>query len=466
MNLLKGYIVPHPPILVMGTEGEKAKIEATQKAYEEISKEIGTSDADIVVLITPHGPVFVDGLCVYDGNRISGDFSRFGHREITGIWDNDLEYIEKLQEKATAHDITLVKIDDDLMNTFNIPDALDHGAMVPLHMLAQGLSDKKIVVINYGLLPVETLYQFGQLITETLEEQHKKGIVIASGDLSHYLSEDGPYGFREEGEAFDKAYVQAFEKGDWESLLFVEKHLLVQAGECGKRSIEILLGAFDRVAYSTDKLSYEAPFGVGYMVGRLSPEAETASRFDGVVKRHQEILQHHRANEGDVVKLARKAIEIYLRDGYVYRPEDRLEIEASGRRSGVFVSLKDSGGLRGCIGSTGGIAPTVEEEIVEMAVKAATRDPRFDPVSFEELEGLTISVDILSPSEPVEDRATLDPKKYGVIVSSGHKQGLLLPDLEGIDTIEEQISIALNKAGIDPLNEVYQVYKFTVKRYY
>ena len=466
MNLLMGYIVPHPPILIVGDVEEKAQVASTIKAYQRVKEEIRSSDAELIVLITPHGPVFVDGLCVYDGEQLNGDFSKFGHREITGIWDNDIEFVECLQEKSSENGVPLVKMDQQLIEEFNLTSSLDHGAMVPLYLLGEALEGKKVVVINYGLLQVDALYQFGRQITATLEAQNKKGVVIASGDLSHYLSESGPYGYRKEGEVFDQMYVQAFEDSDLKNLLFVDPVLLEQAGECGKRSIEILLGTFDYCDFTSEKFSYEAPFGIGYLLGRLMPKNSASSKMEEVLQLKKEILHAQHNGESDVVQLARAAIKHYLIEGRTYAIQEKLSIEASGKRSGVFVSLKDAGGLRGCMGSTGGIAPTVEEEIVDMAIKAATRDPRFNPVEPEELEGLTISVDILSASEEVGDKSELDPKNYGVIVSSGYKQGLLLPNLEGIDTVEDQLSIALNKAGINPDQETYKMYKFTVKRYY
>ncbi len=467
MSLLNGYILPHPPLLVVGSEEQKKRLSQTLLAFERVSSEIKNSEAELVVLITPHGPLFVDGLCVYDSSKIDGNFSSFGHKEITGIWDNDTKFIEFLYNKSQEKRIPFVKLDQQIVKEFDLSSELDHGALVPLKLLDGALNNKKVVVINYGLLPVDTLYTFGKLVSESINAQQKKTIVIASGDLSHYLSESGPYGYREEGVRFDHEYVQSFSEDRWENLLFVNPSLLEKAGECGKRSMEILLGAFDRQGYITENLSYEAPFGVGYLVGRIAPTKQIVdSRLPIILKKQQELINERINKESSVVSLARKAIHQFLTTGQTLRNIDSLEIEESGQRFGVFVSLKDSGGLRGCMGSTGGISPTVEEEIVEMAIKSATRDPRFDELELEELNRLSITVDILNKSEQVIDHSELDPSKYGLIAKSNHKQGLLLPELEGIDTIEEQLSIVLNKAGINPLVEEYQLYKFTVKRFY
>ncbi len=166
-----------------------------------------------------------------------------------------------------------------------------------------------------------------------------------------------------------------------------------------------------------------------------------------------------------LVKLARRAIEEYVRRGVVIPPPPPEEMTPEMReRAGTFVSLKKHGELRGCIGTFLPVCDNVAEEVIRNAIAAATEDPRFPPVREEELEELDISVDVLSPPEPVSDISQLDPKRYGVIVESGWRRGLLLPDLEGVDTVEQQLAIAMAKAGISP-GEPVKVYRFTVRRY-
>jgi len=171
--------------------------------------------------------------------------------------------------------------------------------------------------------------------------------------------------------------------------------------------------------------------------------------------------------EHPLVQLARRTIETYVREGRVIDPPDELTPEMQ-RRAGVFVSLHDSRGqLRGCIGTIEPTEPNVALEIIRNAIAAATRDPRFPPVRADELEGLDIHVDVLTPPEPVESLDELDPKRYGVIVQSKvspWKRGLLLPDLEGVDTVEYQVDIARRKGWIAP-DEPVQLYRFQVKRY-
>lgn len=163
------------------------------------------------------------------------------------------------------------------------------------------------------------------------------------------------------------------------------------------------------------------------------------------------------------VRLALDAIENYVKHGRIIAVPSDLPAELLNSRAGVFVSLKKHGALRGCIGTIEPCRSSVAEEIIANAISAAARDPRFLPVEAEELSELDCSVDVLSTPEPctVDD---LDPREYGVIVESGGRRGLLLPDLVGVDTVDEQVDIARRKAGIGP-NEPVSLYRFRVTRY-
>ncbi|MFZ3064756.1 MAG: AmmeMemoRadiSam system protein A [Nitrospirota bacterium] len=164
-----------------------------------------------------------------------------------------------------------------------------------------------------------------------------------------------------------------------------------------------------------------------------------------------------------LVKLAKEAIKEYVKNRRVIKPPDDLTEEMKGQ-AGVFVSLKKSGQLRGCIGTFAPTAKNIAEEVIHNAISAATRDPRFQPVGLSELEEIDYSVDVLTEPEKIAGPEGLDPKRYGVIVKCGIRKGLLLPDIEGVDTVEEQIDIAMSKAGIYK-DEPVELYRFEVKRY-
>lgn len=163
-----------------------------------------------------------------------------------------------------------------------------------------------------------------------------------------------------------------------------------------------------------------------------------------------------------LVRLAKKTVDAYVRKGEVFQPK-RLTAEMK-EQSGVFVSIHKLGELRGCIGTFEPQHDNVAEEIVANAISSAARDPRFLPVTKKELKNLDYSIDVLSKPERVESQKQLDPKRYGVIVEAGWRKGLLLPDLEGVNTVDEQVEICRLKAGIEPDEEV-ELYRFEVKRY-
>lgn len=164
-----------------------------------------------------------------------------------------------------------------------------------------------------------------------------------------------------------------------------------------------------------------------------------------------------------VVKLAKETVESYVKEEKVINPPAELIPEMK-EQAGVFVSIHKQGELRGCIGTFEATKSSVAEEIIFNAISSATRDPRFSPITPDELEKLEYSVDILTKPELVDNEEQLDPKKYGVIVESEGRRGLLLPDLEGVDTVERQTEICRSKAGIFP-DEPVKLYRFQVRRY-
>jgi AmmeMemoRadiSam system protein A len=166
-----------------------------------------------------------------------------------------------------------------------------------------------------------------------------------------------------------------------------------------------------------------------------------------------------------LVKLAQDTVELYVREGKIYEVKDDDMPPELNERAGVFVCLKIRGNLRGCIGTFQATEPTIARETVRNAISAATCDPRFPCLRTAELDAIEYTVDVLTPPEKVRDKSELDPRRYGVIVQSRGRRGLLLPDLEGVDTVDYQISIAMQKAGIPPGADV-ELSRFEVKRYH
>lgn len=164
------------------------------------------------------------------------------------------------------------------------------------------------------------------------------------------------------------------------------------------------------------------------------------------------------------VKLAKESLEYYVKNGSNYGDLRDLPAEMLENQRGIFVSLKKDGNLRGCIGTIEPSRENIAKEIIQNAVWAGVQDPRFDPVTEDELEQLVYSVDVLYPPEEITSKEELNVSKYGVIVSMGQRHGLLLPNLEGVDSVEQQIEISLMKAGIGA-EEKYSIKRFEVVRH-
>ena len=239
-----------------------------------------------------------------------------------------------------------------------------------------------------------------------------------------------------------------------------------RAAECGHRSFVIMAGALDGVAVNAEKLSHEDVTGVGYGICMFHPTGRDDSRrFLDIRQREQEKrLQGDRAKCDPWVQLAWRSVESWVLNRRVTDVPDGLPDALLRRRAGAFVSIHKQGRLRGCIGTISPTRDSLAEEIIHNAISAAARDPRFDPIRPDELKWLEINVDVLGAPEAISSEAELDVKRYGAIVSRGHRRGLLLPDLDGVDTVSQQVAIARQKAGIGPKEKV-ELQRFEVVRH-
>lgn len=451
MSVVGAFIVPHPPLIVphIGRGQEKA-IQNTKDAYEEVGRRISTLKPDTIVVATPHSIVYSDYLHISPGDEAIGDFSAFGSPDVKFSIKYDGEFVEKLNEITYNEGLNSG-------TQGNRGRPLDHGTLVPLYFINQYYCQYQLVRVSISGLSFITHYRFGQCIAAAARESKRKVVFIASGDLSHKLKADGPYGFAKEGPAFDKDVTDAMKTGDFLRFLTYEDSFCEAAAECGLRSFIIMAGTLDGKSIKPELLSYEGPFGVGYAVAAFDVIGDDENRRFG-------LIYETRTTENEYVALARLSLEHYVKTRQYLEPPAGLPEELINKKAGVFVSLKLDGQLRGCIGT---ITPTTEciaDEIIRNAVSAGVRDPRFLPVEEQELENLVYSVDVLGEAEVVDSISELDPKRYGVIVSSRGRRALLLPNLEGIDTSEEQVNIALRKGGILP-NEKYELARFEVVRY-
>ncbi len=441
--IVAAALLPHPPILLPEVgKGEERVIHQTKEAMEEVARRFGAKEADTLILISPHGALFRDTITTIDAELLEGDLANFGASQVKIRYETDLEFVRELYALCYEKEFPLLLLDEKLAGDYGLSTSLDHGAMVPLYFLESSWKKRpKLVHINYGLLPPEDLSYFGHLLEATLKKLGRKALIIASGDLSHRLSDEGSYGFQKEGPLFDEEIQRILGEGTLDNLLQIPEDFAEKAGECGLRSLQILQGSLEGVGLTTENLSYEGPWGVGYLVSYLEPVKEEKSL---------------------IVELVEETLDHYFETGDTLIPDEKYQslLEKPGA---CFVSYHLFGQLRGCIGTLFPTKATLAEEIISNALSAALEDSRFSPLEKKERENLVIGVDLLGePEETTLDG--LDPKNYGVIVKKGQRVGVLLPDLPGIDTVEEQVSIARKKAYIWEEEEV-ELLRFKVDRY-
>ena len=464
MSILAATAVPHPPIILPEVgRGEEEKISATSNSYKEISRRIAELNPDTIIIISPHSIMYADYFHISPGESAEGNMGRFRAPQVDLKINYDVEFVDALSNAAMAENIPAGKMGER-------DKTLDHGTLIPLRFLEQaGLDFDKVKFLRIGLsgLSAAVHYKFGQTISKVAKDLNRRAVFVASGDLSHKLKADGPYGFVEEGPQFDKAVMENLSGADFLKLLTMDNTICNRAAECGLRSFWIMAGALDRKNISAEKLSYEGPFGVGYGVVWFNVGGENLDRnFDVQLENFQhEDYINRKKNEDAFVKLARLSLETFIKTHKPAELPKDLPAEMLNRRAGTFVSLHKGGNLRGCIGTFLPTTNSIAEEILQNAISACSRDPRFSPVEISELEEIEISVDVLSEPERIFDIKDCDAKKYGVIVENGGRRGLLLPDLEGVDTPQEQIAIAKKKAGI-PANEKVALWRFEVIRHH
>ena len=461
MSVVGAIVVPHPPIILPEVgRGEEKKISATDAAYRKAAAFVAELEPETVVLLSPHSVMYADYFHISPGSSARGDMGQFRAPQVKIRVDYDSAFAEALAEAAAAEDFPAGTMGE------RNPE-LDHGTMIPLYYVNQAYTDYRLVRIGLSGLPLTDHYHLGCLIQRTAETLKRRTVIIGSGDLSHKLKKDGPYGLAKEGPEYDERVMDVLGRAAFDELLEFDERFCDRAAECGHRSFCIMAGALDGLAVEAERLSHEGTFGVGYGVCTYLVVGEDASRrfLDSRQERQREAMEEKRRNEDAYVRLARATVNTWVQSRRRPTLPEDLPPEMLNERAGVFVSLHKDGDLRGCIGTIQATKRNIAEEIVENGISASTRDPRFSPVRPEELDALEISVDVLGTPERIRSRDELDVKRYGVIVTKGFRRGLLLPNLDGVDTVDEQVSIALRKAGLSEREKDFEMERFEVVRH-
>ena len=440
-SLVFSGIAPHPPIMVPEVGRESiAQVVDSIEAMAELTRRIIESGAESVILISPHAPLEVDAFVTHAGPEVFGDFSHFEAPDAFFTLDVDRALLTAIREAAAAGGYEMSDLAE---------ETLDHGTAVPLYFLLRNGWHGKVVTLGYSFLSNDDHLRFGSCIRKAIDRVGRRVAFIASGDLSHRLKPRAPAGYNPDAHVFDDEVVNALRANEPQKIAGIDHNVRKLAGECGFRSMLVAIGASAELPLSCEVLSYEAPFGVGYLVAQITNQASESEAQDDVA----------------LPSLARQAIETFVLSGTILAPP-RSRGGLLRSRAPCFVSIKTRGGeLRGCIGTIESSKDTLAEEIIANAISAATTDPRFEPVRPEELSDLRYSVDVLLPAEEAS-MSDLDPRVYGVIVAdeSGTRRGLLLPDIPGIDDAEQQVEIAARKAGIGR-DESVRLWRFKVERF-
>lgn len=459
-----GALSPHPPVLIKEIGGERCQeLQATLEAMHNMSRELLATEPDCIVFLTPHGNVFRDCISYLSEERLEGDLGDFGQPNIRTSLPNDLALLESIADLAAEKGPEFIGVNKEIARRHQLKAQLDHGIMVPLYFLQQaGMGELPILAISIGLLDNHALYSFGQLIQEASNRLGRRAAVVASGDMSHALKEEGPYRFHPDGPRFDQHIMEALSAGDFTTILQIPPELRGNACECGYPSLLILLGALDGFRPNKILTNYEGPFGVGYLTAGFQAGEKTEGLLALLEAPRDAGIAARRGQESPLVRWARLNLESSVLKSDEPQINNEMEFLLK-QRAAAFVSIKKQGQLRGCIGTFLPSYKNLAEEIAQNALAAGLQDPRFSPVLERELADLEYSVDVLTRPE-ASSRDELDPKKYGVIVTAGSRRGLLLPDLDGVDTVDEQLDIACQKAGISP-REPYSIQRFEVQRY-
>jgi len=420
----------HAPIVVPAVGGARGEAcRATTAAMERAAQRLVAQAPDVIVVCSPHTPRLRDTFGVVDGATIRGDLSRFGTPEVSVELPACEQARAALLQAAADVGVGAERID---------PGPLDHGALVPLAFVWDaGWRGRTVAFAFPAKSTHDGAVDMGRAIRRAAEERGERWALLASGDMSHRLLPDAPSGYHPEAHLFDEGLTARVAQGDLAAAATFDEALRELAAEDVVESLDVARGALGEKREHHRVLSYEGPFGVGYLVALLHEDdlVEAALPADNAM----------------LLQIARESIDA-VTAGRAYHPPALSR--GFPRPMGVFVTLHspDPHGpghrLRGCVGrmELDDDAP-FEAQLADVAVSAATRDPRFPAVRSDELPLLDLEISLLGHEEPCE-RSDLDPAVFGVSVRNGGRRAVLLPEIEGITTVSEQLSVVLNKAGI------------------
>jgi len=274
MSLAGAVITPHPPIIVPEIGGARQpEVDSTIRAMRTLSGLVAEAAPDTLVLLSPHAPLMREAMGVCVAERYEGSFSSFGAPQVRLELEGNPELANAIMRSSLERQVSVRA----LGGSDGQPFPLDHGALVPLYFLADEIHPApRLVLLAFSLRSLPSHMDFGEAIVEALAAHLGRVLFVASGDLSHRLRPEAPAGYSPDAAEFDARVVEAVRRDRLEDLLAIPESLRETAGECGYRSLLVLLGMLQDLPYSAQVLSYEGPFGVGYLVAMLDTERSTS----------------------------------------------------------------------------------------------------------------------------------------------------------------------------------------------
>lgn len=264
--MIAGCVVPHPPLLIPAIGGkDRESVRSTYTAMDDLSRSIADLHPDVLVMISPHTPPYRDAFTVKADPVLGGSFASFGQPHVRISKHNDIALVEEMVRIAEAKDLPLISSQSPTTRRSDMGEELDHGLLVPLYFLDQAL-ETPVVCLSISGLPYRDHFQLGRAARAASESLGRRAVFVASGDLSHRLIKGAPAGYSQRAQEFDRRIVGIAARGDFDSIYDIPEELVETAGECGFRSIHAMWGALKDGALQSSVLSYEGPFGVGYLV--------------------------------------------------------------------------------------------------------------------------------------------------------------------------------------------------------
>ena len=265
------FFSPHPPLAVPAVGGgNERQIEPTLAGYRRMAEEIAAIKPETIIFITPHGNAFREALAFLEDEKVSGDFGMFGHNEEATEKRVNLELTEEIMTGLRDKDITVVGLNQSSQGQYGVRIHLDHGVLVPMYYIDRLYKDYSIVHMTSSFASAKVHYEAGKLMDRVVG--NRSVVMVASGDLSHALKEEGLYSYNPYGPVFDGLVREAIEVGDPAKLLDLNDGEIEAAAQCGLRSFCLGFGVMDGKTYESQVYSYEGPFGVGYLTGALRGE--------------------------------------------------------------------------------------------------------------------------------------------------------------------------------------------------